>query len=103
MGYELVAGDTASKLIATCKDNDTKAAIDLLNKTVKLKYKIGGSVLQTKTMTVQTPTTNGKAEYIFGANELTEGDLKGEVEIIDASSKVITSLDPMILSVRAKL
>lgn len=103
MAYELVASDTGSKLVVTCKDNDTKAVIDLTGATVKLKYSISGGALQTKTMTVQTPATNGKAEYQFLAGELSAGAMQAEVEITDATGKIITSLDLLTIPIRARL
>jgi len=103
MGYELVAGDTGSKLVATCKDSQTKAVIDLTGKTVQLRYAIDGGAVVTKTMTVQTPGTLGKAEYQFGVNDLSGGTLKGEVRIQPGLSDQITSLNPFELSVRPAL
>lgn len=102
MPVEFVAGDTGSKLIANCKNNEMKAVLDLTGATVKVKYRISGGALQTKSMSILSPATNGKAEYLFLAGELTSGYMQGEIEITDASGKVITSLDPFVLEVRAK-
>lgn len=103
MANELVAGDTASKLVVTCKDNATQSVIDLTGATVRLRYRIDGGALQVKTMTVQTPAANGKADYQWAGGELTAGTLLAEVEITDAAGKVMTSLEPIYLPVRAKL
>lgn len=101
MHYELVAGDTGSKLVVTCKDSATKAVIDLTGKAVQLRYRIDGGALITKTMTVQNPPTAGKAEYQFGANDLSAGTLAGEVRIQPGAADQLTSLDPFYLPVRA--
>lgn len=102
MHAEFVAGDTGSKLVATCKDKGTGDLIDLTGQTVRLKYRIAGGALQTKTMTVSSPSTAGKAEYLFLANELAAGEMVGEVEIEDGTGKIITQLDPFRLDIRAK-
>ena len=103
MPYALVQNDTGSKLVVTCKDNETKVVIDLTGATVRLKYKIDTGTLQTKTMTVPPPATNGKAEYQWLTAELTPGVLEAQIEITDATSKVLTSLDPILLPIRTKL
>lgn len=103
MGYELVAGDTGSKIVRTCKDNQTQAAIDLTGKIVHLRYKINDGVLQTKTMAVQNPPTAGRAEYQFGANDLIAGTLQGEIRIQPGAADQLTSLLPFSLQVRAPL
>ena len=103
MAYELVAGDSGSTVVVTCKDSETKAVIDLTGKAVQLRYKIDGAALVTKTMTVQTPATNGKAEYQFGASDLSVGTLQGEVRIQPGLPDQITSIDPFYLPVRAAL
>lgn len=100
---EWVAGDTGSKLVATCKDNETQALIDLTGATVRAKYRIDGGALQTKVMTVLSPATNGKAEYLFLAGELTAGVMRVEIEITDGSGKVITSIEAFLLKIRGKV
>lgn len=100
---ELVATDTGSKLVATCRDNETKTVIDLTGATVHLKYKIGTGAVQTKDMTIRTPQSAGVVEYQFLAGELTTGSFTGEVEITSATATVITQLEPIRLEIRAKL
>ena len=103
MVYDFIAGDTGSKVVATCKDNQTQAVIDLTGKAVQLRYKIDGGALQTKTMAIQNPQTAGKAEYQFGASDLTAGALQGEFRIQPGAGDQITSLLPFSAQVRAPL
>lgn len=100
---ELVASDTGSKLTVVLTDAGTGNAIDLTGSTVKLKYRLGGGALVTKTMTVTAPATQGIATYQFGTGELTAGTLNAEVEITDQSGNVITSSSEIGVDVRAKL
>ncbi len=101
--YQFVAGDTGSKLKVTCKNDADSSVINLTGSTVKLKWKDSGGTLQTKTMTVLTPATNGQAEYQFAANELYAGTVNFEVEITDSGGKIIRSLDVIVEKVRAAL
>ena len=103
MGYDLVAGDPGSKLVVPCKDNQTQGVIDLTGKTVQIRYKIDAGALQIKTMTVQAPGTDGKAEYQFGVGDLTPGTMEAEVRLQNGLSDQITSVSTMRLSVRAAL
>lgn len=103
MGYELVAGDTGSKIVLTCRDNQTQAAIDLTGKIVHLRYRIDGGAMQTKTMAIQSPPTAGKAEYQFGSSDLTAGTFQGEIQIQPGAADQLTSLLPFALQVRAPL
>lgn len=103
MAVEFVAGDTGSKLVVTCKDKGTGDLIDLTGATVRLKYRIAGGSLATKTMSIQSPSTSGKAEYLFLAGELTDGEMVGEVEITDGEGKVTTQVTPFRLAIRAKV
>lgn len=101
--YDYVAGDTATKHgPVTCKDKDG-AVIDLTGATVRLLYRINAGALQTKNMTVLTPATNGKAEYLFLAGELIAGEMEGSVQITDASSKVVTETCTFFRTIRAVL
>ncbi len=99
---DYVAGDR-TKLIRTCKDRDNaNAVIDLSGATVRLNYSIDGAATVTKTMSVPTPA-NGKAEYEFLITDLTAGEMRGAVEVTDASGKRFTQLDPFTRTIRAKL
>ncbi len=97
-----VSGDTGSKLEVTCKDDDTGVVIDLTGSTVKLKWLDAADALQTKTMTI-TDAVNGVADYQFLANELIETQMKFEVEITDAVSDVLHSLELIRENVREVL
>lgn len=102
MHTDLVAGDTGSTLVITCKDKDSKAAINLNGKTVRVKFRLNGGILQTKEMAV-TDAAGGVAEYQFAAGELVKGTLRGEVEITDSGGLVLTQVEPFALSVRNKI
>lgn len=103
MPYELVAGDLGSKIVVTCLDSDTKAVLDLTGKTVQLRYKIDAGTLTTKTMAVQAPGTNGKAEYQFGASDLSAGTMEAEVRVQPGQSDQVTSRETLHVSVRSPL
>jgi hypothetical protein len=100
---DLVAGDRGSVLVVTVKDHETEAAIDLTGKSIKLRYKINGGTLATKTMTAQIPETLGKASYQFLSTDLTAGDFEGEVRLQDGLSDQLTSVQTFHRSVRAAL
>ena len=102
MPNEFVEADTGSKLEVTCKNDDDKSVIDLTGATVKIRWKnLAGSV-QEKAMTV-TNAAGGVAEYEFAASELEEHRQAHEIEITDSGGKVITSLNPVTVTIRKKL
>lgn len=104
MPYEFVESDTGSKLVVPCKDNESGAVINLTGATVTLRYKYAGDAAVTERgMTIQTPATNGIAEYLFGTGELKTGRFSYEVKIVDGAGKVITQLDLGYIDVRARL
>jgi|CXWL01.1.fsa_nt_gi hypothetical protein len=103
MDYDFVEGDTGNKLVATCRDKSTKTLIDLTGKAVQLRYKIEDGTLQIKTMAVQEPPTAAKAEYQFGASDLTAGTMQGEVRIQPGQPDQITNLLPFSKRIRAPL
>ena len=103
MDYKFVAGDTGSILRVTCKNDSDDAVIDITGATMKLKWKNKSGILQTKTMTPINPPTNGKAEYQFATGELFPGLMEFEIEITDAASKIVRSVDLISLSVRRAL
>ena len=108
--YDWVAGDTGSKLLVTCTNKEDQSVIDLENAVVTLKYKIDAGDLVTKTMTNLLPESNGQAEYTFGLigddPELTAvaagSEFVGEVEIEDATGKIITTPTQIRKSIRYK-
>lgn len=101
-----VAGDTASVLRVACKDDygdgTTLQPVDLTGAVIKLKYRIAGGALQTKTMSLVGAATDGVVEYKFGTGELTAGDMIAEVEITFASGDIVTSVLQLNLPIRAK-
>lgn len=101
--FNLVSGDTGSKIRVTCKNDSDESIIDLTSKTVNLKWKNAAGVLQTKQMTIINPATDGKAEYQFVTTEIYPDKMKLEVEIIDSISNKIRSLDLISLKVRTAL
>ena len=101
LDYNLVAGDTNTALIVTCKRADTGAAIDLTGATVTLKWRIDGGTLATKTMTI-TDAANGIASYTFGTSELAAGLMVAEVEVA-VSGKTSSSVEAMRFTVRPKV
>ena len=109
MGHKInfVQADTGSKLIVTCKNEDTGTVIDLTGSTVKLRYSIDGAATVEQTMTITNPT-GGIAEYIFGTDELAVGaispsTMEAEVEIMDGGGKIITQLEPFFFKIRSRL
>jgi len=78
------------------------AVIDATGGTARLKYKINGLALQTKTMTINSPSTDGKVQYQFLAGELIKGVMIGEVEFTDSSGAIITELCQFRRVIRAK-
>lgn len=105
--YEVVAGDTGTILKVVIKNDQDKVVVNLTGCTVRLKYRIDGGSLVTKTMTV-TDAAKGEAQYKFVASELTaaaagKSTLRGEVEVMDGGGEVVTQLVPMNLLIRAKV
>lgn len=100
--YQFVAGDTGSKLEVTCKNDSDSTAINLTGSALELKWKGSNGVLVSKTMTI-TSAIAGIAEYQFLATELFAGAMNFEVEITDASGKIIRSLDLIVENVRRAL
>ena len=63
----------------------------------------GGGGWKKKRRRGRPPATSGKAEYQFGASDLSAGTLRGEVRIQPGLSDQITSLDPFYLPIREPL
>lgn len=105
---DLVAGDTGTLLRVPITNRQDESAIDLTGAVVTLYWRIDGGSLQTRTMTVQTPA-DGIAEYQFATGDLvlaagaTYGTLRAEVEVTDAGGKKLTGLDPIALTIRARV
>ena len=91
-------------LEVTCKEDATGTVINLTGFTsAKLKYVIGDGALQTKTMTISATPTDGKATYKFLAGELSPGEFRGEVELVDGASFLVTSVNNIKLDIKAKV
>ena len=97
-----VAGDTASKLEVTCKDNDSGDIIDLTGATVVLKWKTADDSLVTKTMAI-TNAVGGIAEYQFVSADLFAPEMRFEIRITDGSGKILHSLALLREAVRDAL
>ncbi len=104
MAIEFVAGDTGSVYRVTCKNNQDGTVIDLTGASLKLNFKIDGGTLKTPAMTITNlPGTDGVAEYQFVSGDLVAGRMQAAAEITDSTAKVITELEPLVATVRAKL
>ena len=99
---DLVTGDTGSILRATCKDNEAGTVIDLNGATVKLRWESAIGTIILKTMTIES-AANGIVTYQFLTGEIFAPKMKFEIEITDASTKIITSLSLIELTVREQL
>lgn len=102
---DLVAGDGGSALRVTLTDHTTHEVIDLTGKTVQIRYKLNGSALQTRAMTVlDQATLKGQAQYQFLSADLTgPGELKGEVRLQHGQSDQLTTVHTFHLQIRAPL
>lgn len=98
--YEFTSGDTGSVLRVTCVNDDDESAIDLTGATVVLKWYSRAGTLVSQTMTLVTPAS-GICSYQFAAGELEAPAMSFEVQITDASSKVIRSTATLDVDVRA--
>jgi hypothetical protein len=99
---EFVAGDSGSKLSVTCTDNALQTAINLTGSSVNLKWENEAGAMVTKAMTIDNAAT-GVCSYQFAVGELFAPAMTFELEITTASGKIISNLDLIDISVRAKL
>jgi hypothetical protein len=104
MSYDLVTGDTGSKLRVTCKDNDTGLPINLTGATVNLQWKQQNSAgtFVSMAMTI-VDAVNGIAEYQFLSTDIEPPSMNFQIKITDGSGKITKSLDLLALSVRRAL
>ena len=102
MSYDLVTGDTGSKLIVTITDSDTGAVVDLTSCTVRFRWEDATGAIATRTAAIPTPA-NGKAEYQFAAGEIIAPEMRIEVEVTDGTGAVVTGTELIKLSVREEL
>ncbi len=106
MAFELVELDTGSTLEVTCKNRVTSVVIDLTGfLSALLRYVVGDSAVQEKTMAISATPTDGKASYKFLTDELIAGggSFTAEVRLTDASGLVLTSTENIVRSVKARL
>ena len=103
MAFRFVEDDTGSTLEITAKNDATGVVIDLTGSTVSLRYRIQGGSLQTKGMTLDGDPTTGKATYQFLTGELDVGDFIGDVTITDGASETVSSLENIVLEVKARV
>lgn len=101
MNYDMVEGDTGTKLRITCTDKDG-TAIDLTGATVKLQWRDSANVEVERSMTIE-DAPDGIVYYVFAADEIFTPKMVVEVEITDASSKIVSSSSTLCLSVRSQL
>ncbi len=106
MAFELVELDTGSTLEVTCKNRVTLVVIDLTGfLAALLRYTVGSSAVQEKTMTISATPTDGKASYKFLTGELIDGggSFIAEIRLTDASGLVLTSTENIVRSVKARI
>jgi hypothetical protein len=102
MSYDLVTGDTGSKLVVTITDSDTGAAVDLTSCTVRFRWADAAGAIVNRTATILNPA-NGKAEYQFAAGEIIAPEMQIEVEVTDGTGAVVTGTELIKLTVREEL
>lgn len=100
--YEFVSGDTASILRVTCTDT-AGVVINLTGATAALRWKAESGVLVSRTMSAVGAPTAGVVEYQFADSELYSPKMLFEVQITDASSKIVKSNELLMVDVRASL
>jgi len=106
MAFKFTELDTGSTLEVTCKNEADSVIIDLTGFTeVLLRYKVGTSAMQEKTMTIDGVPTTGKATYKFLTGELLAGggQLTAEVKLTDSGGFTLRSIENLELPVKAIL
>lgn len=103
---DLVAGDTVSKFVVTCKKKSDGTVIDLTGYTAQLIFHVEKDGVHNRTiaqaMAIPTPVS-GIVEYQFVAGELVEGDLKADVRLTDPGGKFSTGLKKIERVVRERV
>lgn len=102
MTYDMVAGDTGTVLNVTCKDKATALIVDLTGCSVNLRWVNKTSAVTSVAMTIVSAVA-GTCKYQFTTDQLYDPAMTFEVKVVDALGKVVTSLDPIIVSVRKAL
>lgn len=111
MAVTLVAGDTGSTISVTAK-RANGTVIDLTGYAAAFTFKVNGLLaLKTVAMTVQSPASDGVVTYQFLGTDLptqvaANSDtciLVGEVQITDGGGNVLTSVGPIVATIRNRL
>lgn len=100
--YDFVENDTASVLVVTLVNKQTRVPIDLTGSTVRLVYTIDAGVTQSRVMAIVTPLS-GICQYQFITGDLTPGKMEAATEITFSDTTILSQLDSFIFQVRAKL
>lgn len=103
MHFDFVAGDTASKLRVTCKDNDTGAVINLSGATVVLRWRNATDTATIERVMNIVNAAAGLAEHQFTSGELFGGVVRFEVRITDSGGAIMHNVDLVDASVRVPL
>lgn len=102
MSFDLVTGDTGSKLVVPITDSDTKQVINLTGCSVIFRWEGSDGLMVERFASVPTPA-NGIAEYLFLAGEIIAPKMKIEVEVTDGTGAIVTGTDLITLTVREEL
>lgn len=97
----LVSGDTGTVYQVTCKDDQTKAVIDLTGSSILLRWRSATDTIIERPMTIAN-ATGGIVTYQFATGEIISPVMRLEIQITDASGNVLTSKNRLRESVRKK-
>ena len=107
--FKLVSGDTGSKVMYACLNDDDGSVIDLTGKTAKIKWNNVSGVSVEKDATIITVTSGPLfteygsikvIEYQFLAAEIYPGVMNIQIKIINADTSFITCLELDSIKVR---
>lgn len=102
MSVQFVEGDTGTVLTVTCVSAEDDTVIPLGSITPSIVWKDSTGTAQTRTMTV-TDATNGECQYQFAADELEWPEITFEVQLLDNTGSVVTSLDELTFPVKPRI
>ena len=103
--YHVVSGDRGSILTVHISESETQELIDLLGKTVQVRWSLNNGTTEERTMTpLDQVTFKGQASYQFTSADLpTGGTLIGEVRLQDGLPDQLTTVDTFSLAVKVPL
>ena len=101
MSYDLVTGDTGSTLAVTITNSSTLAPVNLTGSTVRFRWMDGTGLVEV-IATVSDPV-NGVAEWTFTTGQITGPVMRIEIEVTDATGKITSGLQPVVLKVRPQI